>query len=85
MDQRLQGIMKNIFHAAYDASVEVGKPGDPDGRRERGRLPESRQRHARTGRLLNKKGKKPGNSRAFLRIYSHKAAKSLAKTAEDGV
>ena len=28
VDQRLQGIMKNIFHAAYDASVEVGKPGD---------------------------------------------------------
>ena len=22
------GIMNNIFHAAYDASVEVGKPGD---------------------------------------------------------
>ena len=21
--------MNNIFHAAYDASVEVGKPGDP--------------------------------------------------------
>ena len=28
VDQKLQGIMNNIFHAAYDASVEVGKPGD---------------------------------------------------------
>ena len=28
VDEKLQGIMKNIFHAAYDASVEVGKPGD---------------------------------------------------------
>jgi glutamate dehydrogenase (NADP+) len=28
VDQKLQGIMVNIFHAAYDASVEVGKPGD---------------------------------------------------------
>ena len=28
VDEKLQGIMKNIFHAAYDASVEVGKTGD---------------------------------------------------------
>lgn len=28
VDEKLQGIMKNIFHAAYDASVEAGKPGD---------------------------------------------------------
>lgn len=28
VDQRLQGIMKNIFTAAYDASVEVGRPGN---------------------------------------------------------
>ena len=28
VDEKLQGIMNNIFHAAYDASVEVGKPGD---------------------------------------------------------
>ena len=28
VDAKLQGIMKNIFHAAYDASVEVGKTGD---------------------------------------------------------
>ncbi|MEG1790611.1 MAG: NADP-specific glutamate dehydrogenase, partial [Oscillospiraceae bacterium] len=28
VDEKLQGIMKSIFHAAYDASVEVGKPGD---------------------------------------------------------
>ena len=28
VDEKLHGIMRNIFHAAYDASVEVGKPGD---------------------------------------------------------
>ena len=28
VDEKLHGIMKEIFHAAYDASVEVGKPGD---------------------------------------------------------
>ncbi len=28
VDEKLQGIMKSIFHAAYDASVEVGKAGD---------------------------------------------------------
>ena len=28
VDEKLQGIMKNIFKACYDASVECGKPGD---------------------------------------------------------
>ncbi len=28
VDQKLEGIMKNIFHAAYDASVEYGMPGN---------------------------------------------------------
>ena len=28
VDARLQGIMNNIFHAAYDASVECGQPGN---------------------------------------------------------
>jgi glutamate dehydrogenase (NADP+) len=28
VDQRLQTIMKGIFHAAYDASVAVGQPGN---------------------------------------------------------
>ena len=28
VDEKLRGIMKNIFHAAYSASVEAGKPGD---------------------------------------------------------
>ncbi len=28
VDEKLQGIMKSIFHAAYSASVEAGKPGD---------------------------------------------------------
>ena len=28
VDARLQGIMTNIFHNAYDASVECGVPGD---------------------------------------------------------
>ena len=28
VDARLQGIMTNIFHKAYDASVECGVPGD---------------------------------------------------------
>ena len=28
VDEKLQGIMKNIYKACYDASVECGKPGD---------------------------------------------------------
>ena len=28
VDEKLQGIMKNIFNACYDASVECGRPGD---------------------------------------------------------
>ena len=28
VDEKLHGIMKNIFKACYDASVECGKPGD---------------------------------------------------------
>ena len=28
VDEKLQGIMKNIYRACYDASVECGKPGD---------------------------------------------------------
>ena len=28
VDEKLQGIMQNIFHASYDASVEYGRPGD---------------------------------------------------------
>jgi glutamate dehydrogenase (NADP+) len=28
VDERLHGIMKNIFHSAYDASVECGKAGN---------------------------------------------------------
>jgi glutamate dehydrogenase/leucine dehydrogenase len=28
VDTKLFGIMKNIFNAAYDTSVEFGKPGD---------------------------------------------------------
>ena len=28
VDEKLQGIMKNIFHNAYDASVECGQPGN---------------------------------------------------------
>ena len=28
VDERLHGIMRNIFQAAYDASVAVGKPGN---------------------------------------------------------
>ena len=28
VDEKLQGIMKAIFHNAYDASVEVGQPGN---------------------------------------------------------
>ena len=28
VDERLQGIMKNIYNACYDASVQCGKPGD---------------------------------------------------------
>ena len=28
VDERLHGIMKNIFHSAYDASVECGKEGN---------------------------------------------------------
>ena len=28
MDEKLQGIMKNIYKACYDASVECGRPGD---------------------------------------------------------
>ena len=28
MDLKLQGIMKNIFHNAYNASVEYGVPGN---------------------------------------------------------
>ena len=28
VDEKLQGIMKNIYQACYDASVECGKPGD---------------------------------------------------------
>ena len=28
VDEKLQGIMKNIYKACYDASVECGRPGD---------------------------------------------------------
>jgi len=28
VDEKLRGIMKNIFNACYDASVECGRPGD---------------------------------------------------------
>ena len=28
MDEKLHGIMKSIYKACYDASVECGKPGD---------------------------------------------------------
>ena len=28
VDEKLHGIMKNIYKACYDASVECGKPGD---------------------------------------------------------
>ena len=28
VDEKLQGIMKNLYKACYDASVECGKPGD---------------------------------------------------------
>ena len=28
VDEKLQGIMKNIFKACYDASVECGQPGN---------------------------------------------------------
>ena len=28
VDEKLQGIMKNVYKACYDASIECGKPGD---------------------------------------------------------
>ena len=64
VDERLQNIMKNIFHNAYDASKACGAEGKPDGGRQRGGLHQGGRRHARRGYcVLSINRTKPGRGR----------------------